>query len=99
MNRIFHYISFSHQHPLASGVETLSGLRFVGQKYFLHKLVEGIHETKLPEFTQTYNWIDIYFSVKENQNPFRKTVYNKLLTVHYRQTMTYGEIARILFNR
>ena len=105
MNNTFHYDSPLGGITLASSGEALTGLWFDGQKYFPHKLVEGRSEAELPIFTQTCNWLDIYFSGKEpsftppislHTTPFRKVVYDILLTIPYGQTMTYGEIARIL---
>ena len=104
MNYTFHYISPLGGITLASNGEALTCLWFDGQKYFPHKLVEESSEAELPIFTQTCNWLDIYFSGKEpdftpliclNTTPFRKAVYDILLTILYGQTMTYGEIARI----
>ena len=92
---------------LASDGKALAGLWFDGQKYFPHKLISESTKAELPIFTQTCNWLDIYFSGKEpdftptislNTTPFRKAVYDILLTIPYGQTMTYGEIANIIAN-
>lgn len=105
MNNIFHYISPLGGITLASDSEALTGLWFEGQKYFSHKLISESNEAELPIFTETVKWLDIYFSGKEpdftptislNTTPFRKSVYDILLTIPYGQTMTYGEIALIL---
>ena len=105
MNNIFHYISPLGGITLASDSEALTGLWFDGQKYFPHKFISESTEAELPIFTQTCNWLDIYFGGKEpgftppislHTTPFRKVVYDILLTIPYGQTMTYGEIARIL---
>ena len=54
---------------------------------------------------QTIKWLDTYFTGKQpdftplinlNTTPFRKAVYDILLTIPYGQTMTYGEIAHFL---
>uniref|UniRef100_UPI0034E9722D methylated-DNA--[protein]-cysteine S-methyltransferase n=1 Tax=Ruminococcus flavefaciens TaxID=1265 RepID=UPI0034E9722D len=83
----------------------LTGLWFEGQKYYPQNLVAESSEVKLPVFTETVKWLDIYFGGKEpsftppislHTTPFRKVVYDILLTIPYGQTMTYGEIARIL---
>lgn len=90
---------------LASSGEALTGLWFDGQKYYPQNLVTESSEVKLPIFTETVKWLDIYFSGKEpdftptislNTTPFRKAVCDIMLTIPYGQTMTYGEIARIL---
>ena len=108
MNNIFHYTSPIGGITLASDGEALTGLWFDGQKYFPHKLVDESTEAELPIFTQTCNWLDIYFSGKEpsftplisrRTTPFRKAVYDILLTIPYGQTITYGGVARILAER
>ncbi|MDD7515262.1 methylated-DNA--[protein]-cysteine S-methyltransferase [Ruminococcus flavefaciens] len=90
---------------LASDGEALTGLWFDGQKYFGDTLGNEVTECSLPIFTETLKWLDIYFSGKEPDftppislctTPFRKAVYDILLTIPYGQTMTYGEIASIL---
>lgn len=108
MNNIFHYTSPIGGITLASDGEALTGLWFDGQKYFPNKLVDESTEAELPIFTQTCNWLDIYFSGKEpsftplisrRTTPFRKAVYDILLTIPYGQTITYGGVARILAER
>ena len=105
MNNIFHYSSPLGGITLASDGKALTGLWFDEQKYFPNKLVKERNEADLPIFTQTCNWLDIYFRGKEPVftpplNPqtttFRKAVCDILLTIPYGQTITYGEIARIL---
>lgn len=90
---------------LAGNGESLTGLWFDGQNYFPHKLISESIETELPIFTQTCNWLDIYFSgripgftppISLNTTQFRKAIYDILLTIPYGQTMTYGEIANII---
>lgn len=90
---------------LASDGEVLTGLWFEGQKYYPQNLVAESSEVKLPIFTETVKWLDIYFSGKEpnftppinlNTTPFRKAVYDILFTIPYGQTKTYGEIANII---
>ena len=105
MNYINYYASPLDSITLASNGESLTGLWFDGQKYFPHKLISESIESELPIFTQTCNWLDIYFSgnipdftpsIYLNTTPFRKAVYDILLTISYGQTMTYGEIANII---
>lgn len=105
MTYIYNYASPLGIIILASDGESLIGLWFDEQKYFPHKLISESIESELPIFTQTCNWLDIYFSgripdftpsISLNTTPFRKAVYDILLTIPYGQTMTYGEIARIL---
>ena len=101
----YHYTSPLGIITLASNEESLTGLWFDGQKYFPHTLISESIESELPIFTQTCNWLNIYFSgripdfilpISLNTTPLRKAVYDILLTIPYGQTMTYGEIARIL---
>ena len=104
-NYIYHYNSPLGSITIASNGESLTGLCFDGQKYFPHNLISESIESELPIFTQTCNWLDIYFSgripdfippISLNTTPFRKAVYDILLTIPYEQTMTYGEIANII---
>ena len=99
------YISQLGSITLASDGKSLTGLWFDGQKHFPHNLVSESTKAELPIFMQACNWLDIYFGGKEpsftppislHTTPFRKTVYDILLTIPYGQTMTYGEIASIL---
>lgn len=87
---------------LASDGTALTGLWFNGQKYFGDTLSEQCEEKPLPIFEQAIHWLDIYFSGKApdftpplsmHTTPFRKAVWEILLTIPYGQTMTYGEIA------
>ena len=105
MDYIYNYHSLLGVITLASDGEALTGLWFDGQKYFPHKLISESLESEMPIFTQTCNWLDIYFSgripdftppISLNTTPFRKAVYDILLTIPYGQTMTYGEIANII---
>ncbi|MBP7186971.1 MAG: methylated-DNA--[protein]-cysteine S-methyltransferase [Ruminococcus sp.] len=101
----FRYKSPLGSITLASNGDSLTGLWFDGQKYFPHKLISESIESELPIFTQTIKWLDTYFSGKVpdftppiilNTTPFRKAVYDILLTIPYGQTMTYGGIANMI---
>ena len=105
MNYILHYVSPLGGITLAGDGEFLTGLWFDGQKHFPHNLTADSTEAELPVFTQTVNWLDAYFSGKEpdfmppislHTTPFRKAVYDILLTIPYGHTMTYVEIAGFL---
>lgn len=98
-----HYNSPLGGITLASDGEALTGLWFDGQKYFCDTLSEHHEEKNLPVFDQADKWLDIYFSGKApdftpplsmKTTPFRKAVWEIMLTIPYGQTMTYGEIAR-----
>lgn len=102
MEYIYHYDSPLGGITLASDGEALTGLWFDSQKYFGSTLSVN-HELKsLPVFVQTRKWLDIYFSGKVpdftpplsvKTTPFRKAVWDILLTIPYGLTMTYKEIA------
>ena len=105
MDHVYNYISPLGDITLASDGEALTGLWFYGQKNFPHKLVEESIEAELPIFVQTCKWLDMYFNgkipdftppISLHTTPFRKAVYDILLTVPYGRTMTYGGIARML---
>ena len=90
---------------MASDGEALTGLWFDGQKYFADTLASYHEEKKLPVFTQTKKWLDLYFRGKNPDftpplrlkgSEFRRKVWNILLEIPYGETMTYGEIARKL---
>ena len=89
----------------ASNGEAIMGLWFDGQKYFADTLLQEYEERDLPVFQEVKRWLDIYFSGREpdfmpplliNTTPFRKAVWEIMLTIPYGQTMTYGEIAAII---
>ena len=93
---------------LTSDGEALTGLLFDGQKYYAEPLDKEREENGLPIFRETAKWLDIYFSgrdpgftprLKMNTTPFRKEVWEIMLTIPYGKTMTYGEIAEMIARR
>lgn len=99
------YLSPLGEILLAADEAGLTGLWFVGQKYYAHGLPdESIwQETKI--LTETRRWLDIYFSGEEPKftpplhpvgTAFRQAVWKILLQIPYGQTVTYGEIAQQL---
>lgn len=94
---------------LASDGEALTGLWFEGQKYYATTLSDEHEEKYLPIFGQTARWLDIYFGGKSpdftpplsfvSVSPFRKTVWDILLTIPYGSTMTYKSIAELASER
>ena len=101
-----HYHSPLGNITLASDGNSLTGLWFDGQKYFADIIAgeKTLHDGMLPVFADTRRWLDIYFSGKQPDftpplkmasTPFRKAVWEILLTIPYGKTMTYGEIAAI----
>ena len=100
----YHYNSPLGGITLSSNGAELSGLWFDGQKYFGDTLSGVCEEKLLPVFELTIRWLDIYFgggipdftpTLFTDSTPFRKAVWDILLTIPYGKTMTYGEIAGI----
>ncbi len=105
MDYKWHYDSPLGGITLASDGEALTGLWLDGQIYFADTLSEDSKEKELPIFAQTCHWLDIFFSgrkpdftprLKMNTSPFRKAVWEILLTIPFGKTMTYGEIAKLI---
>lgn len=99
----YHYNSPLGGITLASNGLELTGLWFDGQKYFGDTLNQECEEKELPIFEKTMQWLDIYFSGKQpdftlplsmDTTPFRKEVWEIMLSIPYGSTMTYGEIAK-----
>ena len=90
---------------LAADQTGLTGLWFVGQKYFPSFSDGDFFENETPVLTEAKHWLSLYFSGKEPDflpslhpqgSSFRQAVWNVLLTIPRGQPMTYGEIARRL---
>ena len=105
MNYIYKYISPIGIITLSSNGTALTGLWYNGQKNFAQTLSKPYEEKLLPVFEDTIKWLDIYFGgavpdfmpeLSVHSTPFRKAVWDILLTIPYGQTMTYGEIAESL---
>ena len=93
---------------LESDGEVLTGLRFMEssetQKQAIETLPADTTNT-LPIFAEVRQWLDEYFAGKRpcnipRLNPpgtdFQRRVWQKLFTIFYGQTKTYGEIARMV---
>ena len=102
MDYIHHYQSPLGGMTMASDGTSLIGLWFDGQKYFADTIEKNTPQKDLPLFKQTDKWLDIYFSGKSPEftppltmhtTPFRKCVWEIMLTIPFGRTMTYGEIA------
>ena len=102
MTYIQHYQSPLGGILLAADEEGLTGLWFDGQKYFGDTLPKECDEKSSPVLEQSARWLDIYFGGKApdftpplclRTTPFRRAVWEILLTIPFGQTMTYGEIA------
>ena len=105
MTYTYHYDSPLGGITLSSNGTELTGLWFDGQKYFGDTLPKKYEEKSLPVFEQSVYWLDIYFSGKApdftpplcmQTTPFRKSVWEIMLTIPFGKTMTYGEIAEII---
>lgn len=102
MTSIFYYHSPLGGITVSGNGNKITGLWFDGQKYFGDTLPKNYEEKNLPVFEETKKWLDIYFSGKApdftppldlQATPFRKAVWEIMLTIPFGQTMTYGEIA------
>ncbi len=89
----------------AGNENALTGLWFDGQKYFGAGQLKECRKQELFVFQKVRKWLDIYFHGKDpgfvpplsmETTPFRKAVWEVMLTIPYGKTMTYGEIARII---
>ena len=103
MDYITHYQSPLGGITMATDGEALTGLWFVGQRHFPARLPSAGELSALPVFAQTARWLDLYFSghipdftpkLTMRTTPFRKRVWEVMLTIPYGKTMTYGEIAQ-----
>jgi O-6-methylguanine DNA methyltransferase len=102
MDYTWHYESPLGGITLASDGESLVGLWFDGQKHFADVLEKEHQEKLLPVLQDACRWLDIYFGgkapdftpeLKMRTTPFRKTVWEILLSIPFGHTVTYGEIA------
>lgn len=104
----YHYQSPLGGITLSSNGTELTGLWFDGQKYFGDTLSKKYEEKSLPVFELSVRWLDIYYSGKApdftpplcmQTTPFRKAVWEIMLTIPFGETMTYGEIADRIANQ
>ena len=102
MEYTYHYASPLGGITIAGDGDALTGLWFDGQKYFAESLDTEHESADLPIFEETKRWLDIYFSGREpdftpalnmKTTPFRKAVWEVMLSIPYGKTMTYGQIA------
>ncbi len=97
------YASPLGEMTLASDGQVLTGSWFEGQKYFGAGLSPDAEERSLPVFTESFRWLDIYFSGREpdfmpelgygEAGHFRRAVWDLLRAIPYGTTMTYGAVA------
>lgn len=102
MDYVHHYQSPLGGITLASDGTALIGLWFDDQKYFADTIRKQTSEKNLPIFQETKKWLDIYFSgqapdftppLNMRTTPFRKRVWEIMLSIPFGHTMTYGQIA------
>lgn len=83
----------------------LTGLWFVGQKYFALYLDKENEERETSILQATKKWLDVYFSGREPNfklplhfmgTDFQNEVWEILCSIPYGKTITYGEVANIL---
>ncbi len=88
----------------AAGEEALTGLWFIGQKYY-PDTTGWIRRPDHPLFGALRAYLDRYFAgetpertipLAPHGSPFRQSVWDILLTIPHGATATYGDIAREL---
>lgn len=91
---------------LASDGASLTGLWLEGQKNFGPSPGAEVQVSPTPAvFEQTKRWLDLYFSGNEpdfcppldpDGTDFQKTVWSVLRTIPYCDTLTYGEVSKLV---
>ena len=90
---------------LSSDGISLVGLWFLNQQHYGEILSGETAEKNLPIFAETREWLDCYFvgevpsftpKISLRGSAFRRRVWERLLTIPYGATLTYGEIAKEL---
>jgi len=85
--------------------DALTGLWFVGQKYFPAAAGSWLNEPDYPPFASLKDWLKAYFSREKpkmkiplapNGTDFQQAVWKLLLEIPYGKTTTYGAIAERL---
>ena len=94
---------------LVSDGVNLIGLWFENQKPLVDNKECNLIERDLPVFDLTKKWLDKYFngekpSIKEIPikligTEFRKKVWNLLIDIPYGQTITYGDLSKIVYGK
>ena len=104
-----HYITY-YESPLgkillAADALGLTGLWFVGQKYYAQNLAPECLEQEVPVLVQAKHWLEIYFAgqvpnfslpLHLQGTPFQLEVWKLLQTIPYGTTITYGDLAQQL---
>lgn len=85
--------------------DALTGLWFIGQKYYPPATAAWVEKPDYPVFTALRAHLSRYFagndpelgiSLAPHGSPFRKSVWDILLKIPFGETVTYGEIARAI---
>ena len=88
---------------LACDAAGLTGLWFEGEKFYAFGLDSEHEEKETPVFTETRQWLDIYFSGREPDfmpplhmigSHFQLSVWELLTQIPYGKTTTYGDLAK-----
>ncbi len=91
----------------SAGDNALTGLWFVGQKYYPSNNGTWVYEPRHPIFIKLSQWLDDYFAGRRNMTlpnlepkgtTFQKAVWEILLQIPYGSVTTYGEIAKNIAN-
>lgn len=105
MTYVNHYASPLGELLLASDGEAITGLWFLGAKYFARGLDPAAQERDLPVFQSAKAWLDAYFAgrkpgtlppLRPAGTAFQRQVWALLLQIPYGATTTYGALARQL---
>ena len=105
MTYVNYYASPLGEILLASDGEALTGLWFLGAKYFARGLDSAAQERDLSVFQSAKAWLDAYFAGREPGalppmrpagTDFQRQVWDLLLQIPYGATTTYGALARRL---
>lgn len=93
---------------IASNETALTGLWLDGQKYYADTLDAEYLEKPVPVLEETRRWLDIYFSGREPDfmpptqlqgSAFRMQVWEILKEIPYGQTLSYGQITKMIEER
>lgn len=101
-----HYASPIGELTLASDGTSLTGLWIYGQKHFAQRHIDPVEAPELPVFREVTAWLDRYFAglpvlpldlpLSPTGTVFQQRVWNILLRIPPGQTVTYGQIAKLL---
>lgn len=90
---------------LAADEVGLTGLWFDGEKFYADNLDPEHEEKEVSVFETVRRWLELYFSGKEPDfmppihmigSPFQLDVWELLRQIPYGETVTYGELAKMI---